>query len=151
MLSRKYAAPLRLELRPSLQVTLYLSAVHALALLAVALIPLPFVAMVGLVTCVLAGGLYTVRRHGLLVARSAITQIVWDREGRWWLTTRGQDVLECELARDSYLHPRAIVLSFRRARFARCAAVISGDRLDPETFRRLYVRLTIEGRTRPPT
>ncbi len=164
MSSKKYAAPLRLELRRSAYLAGLLSATHGLALIALFLTELEGAWLTLLAVFVMMSAVYAIYRHALLAGRDAIVKIEWGEDGVWRLATRAEDAFEAFLAADTYLHPHLIILNFYRSNglqalrsllFAhgfrrRNSVVILPDRLDQMSFRRLYVRLNIEGRKQAP-
>jgi hypothetical protein len=84
--------------------------------------------------------------HALHAARRAdrsLVSLVWLADGEWRLTERGGATRSGRLRWDSYAHPWLTVLNFTGAR--RCSVVLLPDSLDPETFRRLRVRLGLQG------
>lgn len=143
MSSARYAAPLRLELRRSRRLALYLIATHAGAL---ALIPLlPLGALTGTLLAALIA-LSLAREYParvLLRGDRAVVALVWTAEGDWRLLERGGRTRECRLRPGSFRHPLLTVLGFGGGR--RCAVVLLPDSLDRDSFRRLRVRLGLRG------
>jgi hypothetical protein len=143
MSSARYAAPLRLEPRRSRRLAIGLAAAHGGALVLLPLLPL------GAFVAAALGGLIILSwswNHVLHVARRAdrsLVSLVWLADGEWRLTERGGATRTGRLRWDSYVHPWLTVLNFTGAR--RCSVVLLPDSLDPETFRRLRVRLGLQG------
>lgn len=139
MSSPRYASPLRLELRRSRWLALYLASVHAGALLLIPLLPL------GAVLGTALAGLIAASFLGNYIARvqmrrdKSIVALVWGRDGDWLLIERGGRTPVCSLRPDSYVHPRLCLLNFAGER--RGSVVLLPDSLDSESFRRLRVRL----------
>lgn len=90
--------------------------------------------------CTLAGPVY--RR-----LPSSILALEWQRDGRWRAQRRDGDEESLQLLPDSYVHPRLVVLNFRRAGRSRRrrSVVLLPDSADRDTLRRLRVRLRLEG------
>jgi hypothetical protein len=143
MSSTRYAAPLRLDLRRSRRLALYLIAAHAGALALVPLLPLG--SLTGLLLAVLIL-LCLVRNYSARVLMRGghdIVALVWAREGDWRLLERGGRMHVCHVQPGSYVFPGLTVLNFTGAR--RCSIVLLPDSLAPDTFRRLRVRLGLHG------
>jgi len=77
-----------------------------------------------------------------------VIRVDWACDGTWSLLRRNGERSEQTLAADTYTHPNLIILNFNGRRWRRVSVVIPRDRIDAETFRRLYVRLQITRRTR---
>lgn len=143
MSSSGYAAPLRLELRRSRRLALYLAVIHAGALALVPLLPLGVPVGALLAALILLCLVRNVSTRVLMRGRRDIVALVWTREGDWRLQERGGRLHVCRLRPGSYVHPGLTVLNFSGGR--RCSVVLLPDSLEPETFRRLRVRLGLHG------
>lgn len=143
MSSSAYAAPLRLELRRSRRLALYLLAVHAGALALIPALPLAAPAAWLLAGLVLLCLLRSYAGRVLMRGGHDVVALVWERDGAWRLLERGGREPVCRLRPDSYVHPLLTVLNFTGER--RGAVVLLPDSLDADTFRRLRVRLGLEG------
>ncbi|MCB1874538.1 MAG: hypothetical protein KDH88_01030 [Chromatiales bacterium] len=145
MSSRRYAAPLHLEPRPSVWLEHALILAHGLAVLSLALIEGHPPWIWPLSALIILGGVHLVRKHARLLHPASLVGLVWDAGGEWILRRRdGQEFKACLLG-DSLLTARLVILNFSRSRWRRVSLVIPPDRLDKESFRRLRVRLRIEG------
>ncbi|MBK9131011.1 MAG: hypothetical protein IPM20_05140 [Gammaproteobacteria bacterium] len=147
MSSSGYAAPLRLDLRPSRRLACYLLAVHGGALACLPALPLG--AMTGgllavLILLCLARN-YTSRV--LMRGGHDVVALVWTREGDWRLIERGGRERVCHLRADSYVHPALTVLNFSGE--CRRSIVLLADSLEGEVHRRLRVRLGLRGQGAP--
>lgn len=143
MSSPGYAAPLRLDLRPSPVLAAALISSHGGALALLATVPLPGWAAAALAVLVAASLLRALARHALLWGREAVTGLVWEGDGAWTLVTRAGSQSPCHLSADSYVGPRLTVLNFTGPR--RRSVLVLPDRVAQEGFRRLRVRLMLEG------
>lgn len=87
------------------------------------------------------------RRAGWLVAPNRIVRVAWLADGRWRLTTRRGETLECELRHDSRVTPSCVWLRFRCVQAPRRVFTLLLARSDgaAEELRRLIVRLRIDG------
>lgn len=143
MSSARYAAPLRLEPRRSRRLAVYLAAAHGGALILLPLLPLVMPVAAVLAGLIVLSWVWNQATHVLLRRDRSIVSLVWLADDAWRLTERGGATRVCRLRWDSYVHPWLTVLNFTGAR--RCSVVLLPDSLDPETFRRLRVRLGLQG------
>ena len=140
-----YACPLHLNLRPSAQLLAFVAAAHAMALVAVVWSASNEPWSLLLAGPVLASAWHYAWRHAALRSSSSVVRLEWDCDDRWRLFTLGGEVRDGRLRADTYLHPYLIILNFKGRLLRRTSVVIAPDRLDAESFRRLYVRLKISG------
>jgi hypothetical protein len=147
MSSSGYAPPLRLELRRSRRLALYLAASHAGALALVPLLPIgaPAGALLAALIALSFAREYSARV--LMRGDRAVVALVWTREGDWHLLERGGRTRVCRLRPGSFRHPLLTVLGFSGGR--RCSVVLLPDSLDRDSFRRLRVRLGLHGADTP--
>ncbi|MBI5450633.1 MAG: hypothetical protein HY940_04675 [Gammaproteobacteria bacterium] len=145
MSSSVYAQPLELSPGRSRLLQLYLLASHggALALLLVLDISVIYrMLLVLLIVCSLAV-LY--RNQQLRLGRRVIHQVLWRPDGSWRLDIGGSVIEGAVLCPDTFVHPWLIVLRFA-ARRRGYTLVLLPDMLDPQTLRRLRVRLRHQAR-----
>lgn len=139
MSSSGYAAPLRLEPRPSRRLAGYLALAHGGAL---SFLPwLPLNAAAGSLLAILIALCFARSYTSRVLMRGGrdIVGLMWTREGDWRLFERGGGERVCRLRADSHAHPALTVLNFSGER--RCSVVLLPDSLDGEAYRRLRVRL----------
>ncbi|MBK8163814.1 MAG: hypothetical protein IPK65_11965 [Gammaproteobacteria bacterium] len=139
MSSPGYAAPLRLDLRRSRRLALYLGAAHAGALAFIPFLPLGNVTGALLAILVVLCLARSCSARVLMRGDGDVVALVWARDGEWRLIERGGRTRVCRLRPDSYVHPELTVLNFAGGR--RCSIVLLPDSLDSDTYRRLRVRL----------
>lgn len=145
MSSRRYAAPLHLEPGPSVWLERVLLLAHGLALLCVLLVQgsPPWIWPLGLL--IVLSAVQLIGKHARLAHPASLAALLWDAQGQWTLRLRDGREFDARLLGDSLLTARLVILNFAASRFRRVSLVIPPDRLDAETFRRLRVRLRIEG------
>ena len=143
MSSPGYAAPLRLELRPSRRLALYLGVTHAGALALLPLLPVAPLTGALLAALVMLSLAREFPARVLMRGERAVVALVWTREGDWHLLERGGRTRVCRLRPGSFRHPLLTVLGFSGGR--RCSVVLLPDSLDRDSFRRLRVRLGLHG------
>lgn len=87
------------------------------------------------------------RRAGWISSPNRIVRVVWLADGRWQLTNRRGDTLECELRHDSRVAAGCVWLRLRSAQAPRRVFTLLLARSDgaAEELRRLTVRLRIDG------
>lgn len=127
--------------RPSLGLLLAYAAVQGLAWLSLALLDMPFWALLlGGLGC-LAHGLWVVPRHLLLSNCQAYIGLRHDGEG-WWVFSAAAGWQPIALRPDSLALPLVVVLRFRLAGQRRVRSLcIPRDSLAPDLHRRLRLRL----------
>lgn len=142
---QKYAGRLVLEPHGSRALALFIMITHGAAVAALwAVHPAWWVGLPGIMVIVAAGTrAYT--RHVSLSHPRAVTRMVWRGGGRWRLVWRGGPVWEADLAGDSYVHPRLVVLNFNLRPTGRTAVVLFPGSLTSDDLRRLRVALKVAG------
>jgi len=143
MSSNTYAAPLALEIAPSVPFALVLACVHGGALGVLALLPVPDVFIAVLTIIVVAHAVYAIRRHALLRAAKSVVRVLWDVQGEWKLTCRDGSTFYARLLPGSYRHPLLTVLNFKVSHWRRTSVVILPKRVDADGFRQLRVRMML--------
>ncbi len=144
------SVPLHLELRPSRILAALLLAVHGGAAGCVLIVPLPWPMHMVLVGAVLFSLYRTASRRALLASHRAVTRLVWDELGEWVVVFGNGDELPAHLLPDSFVSPLGVVLNLASlVPPGRYAVVILPDSLDRNSFRRLRVRLRLEGVMEP--
>ncbi len=164
----RYATPLRLELRRSRRLLMALATLYGGAMAIPWLLPLSWPWCVLCAALIAVAGMRAVAAHGW-GARS-VSVLCWEAGERWRLTLCDGSVRDCRLLPGSYVHARFAVLRFASAaagaghdaaeggvlrRLWRCAAarrngsvravMLTDDAVDAAQFRRLRVRLRLEG------
>ncbi|HEU4601496.1 MAG TPA: hypothetical protein VFS24_05995 [Steroidobacteraceae bacterium] len=88
----------------------------------------------------------TFRRAGWLRGPASLCSIIWDADGRWFLSRSGQR-WEASLRGDSYVSSRALLLRWDAvdANLPRNSMLLTRADLGLVDFRRLVVRLRIDG------
>lgn len=149
MSSHTYAAPLSLQPEVSHRLGAALVILHAGALLAPFVVPLPASARAVLLAAVGASLIHAWRMH--LGARR-ITTAVWFMGDDWLLTSGDGTSARACLAPQAYVSPYAVVLRFCSAGRRVRTLVLLPDSLDADVFRRLRVRLriTVTAAAQPP-
>lgn len=83
------------------------------------------------------------KQHVLMHGQNSITELIWDINGKWRLLAQDGKRLNVRLLGSTYLHTRIVVLNFDVDGSKR-SFILLPDALDPDTFRKLRVRLQIE-------
>lgn len=138
-----YAAPLALEIAPSLPFALVLLGVHSAVVVVLLFMPLPeeFIAVLAIVVAVHA--VYATWRHALLRAAKSVVQVLWDTQDEWTLTHRDGTTCYAQLLAGSYRHPLLTVLNFKVSTWRRTSVVIFPQRVAADGFRQLRVRMLL--------
>ncbi|MCK5639925.1 MAG: hypothetical protein KAJ19_03980 [Gammaproteobacteria bacterium] len=139
----KYATPLRLEPHISRILLILLLFAHGGALLLCLLPDFSPVIRLVIILFVALSLLFVFRRF---YSENTFKQLVWDEQGVWVLCRHDGRQLDAELLPDSYVSPGLVILNLRCLDGTRCPSqLLLSDSLDEETFRRLRVRLRLEG------
>lgn len=130
-----YASPLVLEPRRSRYLFIYLFMVHTMALVVLAApINLPLLLRFGIAAAVIIS---FIRQLGRLPPQ----RLVWEADGEWQLIYADGNVSTGQLRPDSYVSTLLVVLCFRLQSGGSSSVAILPDMLDPQSMRRLRVRL----------
>lgn len=143
MSSNTYAAPLALEISPSVPFALALASAHGGAVAVLVMLPLSYELLLMLTFLIVVHAVYVVRRHALLWNARSVVRLLWDAQDEWTLTRRDGTKFYAKLLPGSYLHPLLTVLNFKVTRWHRVSVVILPPRVDTENFRQLRVRLML--------
>jgi hypothetical protein len=141
MSAGKYAAPLRLDPRRSRRLAVAVILSVAGAALCPFMLPLSWM-LRGLALAAVATVAHGVYRHHFGSER--IVRAVWDELGQWRLWLANGTESDVQLLGDSFVTPEVMILNFSEGR-RRFHLVVLHDALDPDTLRRLRVRLMLEG------
>lgn len=137
----KFDQPLQIELLPSRQLSSLSLAVHLLGGLAWSLVTLPVVYKLAVLMAI--GGHARYFHHLQIEAKkaSSVSGITWDKMRGWRVCNPVSGWQAAELQMPVFVSARLVAVRFRVSRFRCCSAVIVGDRLAGDKFRRLRVRL----------
>jgi len=141
MSSLSYAAPFRLERRPSRYLLSALLAVHGMALLVLMPLPAGWWIKAPLVLAVVAQGIVSWRRQLVFASAIAVQRLVWIGGSSWELFDRDGAGRRAHLLPGSYIHPWLVILRFLTEEGHKYAVVLPCDSLDPDSHRRLRVQL----------
>lgn len=149
MSSKKYAQPLHLEPRTSIQLSVALLLLHGLGLLVVMNLNMPIWASMLVSAAILLNFYTTFSTHVLGRGKLAILSLVWEDEGEWKLMMSDAEQFIARLLPNSYVHTRLIVLNFRLENGGRRTSILLPDSLDKTTYRKLLVRMRMEANREP--
>ncbi len=144
------SAPLYLELHPSRIFAAVLLVVHGGAAVCALIVSLPWLVRVLFVGFILFSLRHTIFRWALIRHNKAVTALLWDDLGEWTLFSKNGKQMAVRLEPGSFVSPWWVVLDFSAIDApGRYSAVLFPDSLDRESFRRLRVRLRLDGRGEP--
>lgn len=144
MSSKKYATPLRLELKPSRVLFLVLLVLHLAALALTYYLFSNVFLLLFIAALLIFSGYFVLAGAALKKTSSAVVKLVWDANNEWILETKVGETLNAELMRDSYINSFITVLIFKcEGRMLNTHVVLLKDNVDVNTFRRLRVRLKV--------
>jgi hypothetical protein len=118
--------------------------VHGSAVLVLPLTGLSLMVTLAIALAVTGSFLRAWRTHVSLTRPAAIRQLRWGAGNDWQLTRQDGTAWRTCLQPRVLIHPQLVILRFRHSRWRTDSVVLTRDRLDPELFRRLRVRLLIE-------
>jgi len=141
--SRTYATPLRLEPAGSRTLWRLIPLLHlpGLAVIPATAIPAPAIAVLyaGLaVSCAVMW--WRLARHG----SGALRRLTWQAGHDCQVELRGGRVLEARLEPRAFVHPRLVILYYRRGTGRVRSLALLPDMIDAVTWRRLRVRLNTQ-------
>jgi len=133
---------LNIRLKPSVYLTLLLSAVHAIAIGLILVLPLPIWLKVAATLAFCTSFVFYLKRNAWLAAPNSIIALVINEDCTCAIETRGGKRLECILLPTSYVSAFLTVLNLNAngERLAR-HVVILPDAINSEDFRKLRVLL----------
>jgi hypothetical protein len=137
----KFDQPLQIELEPSRQLARLSLVVHMLGGLAWLLVTFPVIYKLAALIFISGHARYF---HQLQIAAnsaSSVSGIAWDKKRGWRVYNPAKGWQTAVLQMPVCVTPRLVAARFRVSRFRCCSAVIVGDRLAGDKFRRLRVRL----------
>lgn len=140
-MSRAYATPLELQLMPSRFQRRYFVFIYLLVACSILLLPVQIIIKLTAIFLLLLFAVYYFRYL------QRFDRLVW-MQGNHWLLLRGGTQLEARLLDDSIRTSWLVILNFRIVSALRpslVSVVIWPDSLPAEMFRRLKVRLRVEG------
>ena len=141
MSSQKYASPLILKPETSRVFIGLFSFAHLGAMAAVLSLNFLWAIKISLLILIAVSMFVVLRKKGF----ANVSTLTWKEGGEWALELNDGVRYETVLLPSSYVSPWLVVLNFNKAENQRDRSVtLFRDALDPETFRRLRVRLGIE-------
>jgi len=148
MSSTGFEGPVRLELRPSRALAGFLVATHAGAGACLWLAAVPgWLRLVGGLALA-ASFVYSLRRYARLTDRGAVVRLAAGADATWQVGLADGREVPTERLAEALIHPWLVVVHLRPTAGGRALTVpIAADMLDPDSHRRLRVRLTL---ARPP-
>ena len=161
MSSKKYAAPLRLEIKSSKILLFFLLGIHLVALILVYFLEFTLFLSISVSTFIILSAYFVINKYALLNSSKAIVKLIWDANNEWILETKNGKTIQAELKRDSYIHSFMTILIFSRSPDEakrnpgetpglrklhpgyKYNVILLKDNLDENDFRRLRVRLRV--------
>jgi len=156
--SKKYATPLRLEIKSSKLLFSFLLFSHLLAAGIVIYLNIDKLLTALLVTLIYWSAYTTISKHAWKKSSNAIVGLVWDANDEWFLKFKSGEEITARLHGESFTHPMLTVLNFRSQGvvyetqekpplYAKLhpgySVIILKDNVDKNDFRRLRTRLKI--------
>ena len=117
---------------------------HGSALLVLPFTGLPLPVSTAIALAVVWSFLQAWRTHVSLTRPAAIRHLRWGDGNDWQLTRQDGTTVTTSLQPRVFIHPRLVILRYRQPWWHPFSIVLTTDRLDPQIFRKLRVRLLIE-------
>ncbi len=140
MQSNPFELPLEFPVKPSRRMILVLYVIHAGAMISVLVSGLPIGLQPFPILLVLVSLWHC---HRLYIAQdnpASVVAVLLNVRNEWWLKTcMGRDI-RADLQAGAFVHPLVIILFFK-AEGENFRVVLTPDRINPDDFRRLRVRL----------
>ena len=161
MSSKKYATPLRLEIKPSKILLLFLLGIHLVALILIYFLEFTLFLSISFYTFIILSAYFVINKYALLNSSKAIVKLIWDTNNEWILEAKNGETIQAELKQDSYIHPFISILIFNcrqdgvqanAGKFTgfyklklgfTCNVILLKDNVNENDFRRLRVRLKV--------
>jgi hypothetical protein len=137
----KFDQPLRIELQPSRLLARLSLLIHLLAGMAWLVVSAPFACKLALWLIIGSHACYFHRLQIAATSGSSVAGISWDRSRGWQVYNPVRGWQTANLQLPVLVNPRWLAARFRVSGFRCYSAVIVGDRLAEDKFRRLRVRL----------
>ena len=140
-----FELPLFIPVRPSCWLVAVFYTAHIGAILALFASNIPLVIqsliMAGLLVSLFHGHcLYIIQKNP-----ASPVQLVLNQAGEWWLILSSGNTVPVVLKPMAFVHPLLVVLVFKDGSAA-YSVILTPDTVDPDTFRRLRVRLRFRHR-----
>ncbi len=135
-----FTGPIRIRPESSTWLAVGLTLAHTGALVIAVLLPWPAWAKV-LLALALAASLHWSLAWHVLHRGDSITEAILQGDGSWTVKTGRAEAQPATLAPDSVVTLHLTVLVFKLADGRRRSLLVLSDNIDPETHRRLRVRL----------
>lgn len=133
---------LRLTLKPSRMLLIFLTVAHAMSLLFLWVLPLDSIYLIATSLLLAWSYIHSLRKSALLFAHNSVTGLQFDESGACRFQSHNGDWQEAALLPSSSVFPWLVVLNFSVTHFWKgCHAVILADSTDAESFRKLRVLL----------
>jgi hypothetical protein len=137
----KFDQPLQIELQASRMLARLSLLVHLLAGLAWLLVTLPVPGKLAALLLIIVHAYYFHRLQITANGASSISRIAWDSSRGWWVYNPVTGWQTAVLQLPVCVSAGLVAVRFRVTGRRCCSAVIVGDRLEADKFRRLRVRL----------
>lgn len=139
MSSRQYAPPLRIKLRPSRLLSIFIISSHILTFCVLWTLPVHSGLTLLLLPVLIASTYLSLKKYVFKQYRTH--EIICDHDGDWKLFIGNDKEVYADLQANSYRHPFISVLNFKTEDNEKCSVILLPDSVDRESFRRLRVLL----------
>ena len=136
-MSRTYATPLEVEINTSRSLIWLVLLITVIAVVCVILLSVEVIVKLLACLVIAVAGYFAVAKN------NQYRQLIWYEDNHWMVKSDISDV-KAVLLPDSYVSPWLTILCFRTDDSKKLSVMIFPDAINPEQFRRLRGRLTID-------
>ncbi|MDH5258045.1 MAG: hypothetical protein OEX07_08545 [Gammaproteobacteria bacterium] len=144
MSSKKFAAPLHLDVGSSRLLLILLFCLHGFSLVLLFLMPLNLLLLMMSTILILTSGVYSILYQAKKRLPSSVTALIWDIVDDWYVLDKQGNKTAAVLDGNSFVHPWITILNFKleNHRFSR-SVILLKDNINSNDARRLRVRLKV--------
>ncbi len=145
MSSKKYAAPLHLDILPSRYLLILLFCLHFFSFVLLFFMPIPTIYLFFSIALILLSAIYTLMYQANILPKS-IVGLIWDIDDDWFILQKNGEKKSATLDGNSFIHPFFSILNFKQdGRVLTRSVILLKDNINQNVFRRLRVRLKVTG------
>lgn len=142
MSSKKYAAPLQLDVFSSRVLLILVGFSYCAAIAVLFFIDLSVIILVGIGGALLMHGIYVVFRQAIRNNRRSIVRVIWEDTGRWYIVRKNGEKVRVQFRGESFVSPWFTVLNFKvPEKWLSESVILTTDNVNFDAHRRLRVRL----------
>ncbi len=143
MSSNKYVIPLRLDIKPSRKLLVFILACHGLTFVSIFMLSFGYAVVLG--SGILLSLVHSLKQQGYLSNSNMIDKLVLGTDNLWTINRCDGTQFIAQLKPDTYVNTFIVILSLAvEGRWLRHRVVIMSDATDEHAFRHLRVHLNTQ-------